>query len=62
LYNNKNTGDFIKGEIVSIQQLGEGGPTLDPNKQVLAEIKRLCTMDFPEVPWTINEDGTFKLK
>ncbi|MEY3048103.1 MAG: hypothetical protein RL365_141 [Bacteroidota bacterium] len=62
LYINKYTGDFIKGEVVSIQQLGEGGPTLDPNKQVLAEIKRLCAMDFPEVQWQINEDGTFKLK
>jgi len=62
LYLNKKTGDFIKGEIVSIQQLGEGGPTLDPKKQVLAEIKRLCAMDFPEVLWEINEDGTFKLK
>ncbi len=62
VYINKNTGDFIKGEIVSIQQLGEGGPTVDPNKQVLAEIKRLCAMDFPEVLWEIKDDGTFKLK
>ena len=62
LYINKHTGNFIKGEIVSIQQLGEGGPTVDPKKQVLAEIKRLCAMDFPEVLWEINEDGTFKLK
>jgi len=29
---------------------------------VLAELKRLCAMDFPEVLWQINEDGTFKLK
>lgn len=62
LYINKNTGDFIKGEVVSIQQLGEGGPTLDPNKQVLAEIRRLCGMDFPEVPWQITDEGTFSLK
>jgi hypothetical protein len=62
LYINKHTGDFIKGEVVSIQQLGEGGPTVDPNKQVLAEIKRLCAMDFPEVLWQINEDGSFHLK
>lgn len=62
LYINKNTGNFIKGEVISIQQLGEGGPTIDPNRQVLNEIKRLCTVDFPEVPWLFNEDGAFRLK
>ena len=62
LYINKNTGNFIKGEVISIQQLGEGGPTIDPNRQVLNEIKRLCTVDFPEVPWLFNEDGSFRLK
>jgi poly-gamma-glutamate capsule biosynthesis protein CapA/YwtB (metallophosphatase superfamily) len=55
-------GDFVKGEIVAIQQLGEGGPTIDPNKRVLAEIRRLCASDFPEVPWNIEEDGRFWLK
>ena len=30
--------------------------------QVLNEIKRLCTVDFPEVPWLFNEDGSFRLK
>ena len=61
IYINRNTGDFIKGEVVSIQQLGEGGPTIDPTKQVLAEIKRLCAMDFPEVPWDFSEEGEFTL-
>ena len=62
LYINKNTGNFIQGEVISIQQLGEGGPTIDPNRQVLNEIKRLCAIDFPEVPWLFNEDGSFRLK
>lgn len=58
----KRNGDFVRGEIVSIQQLGEGGPTIDPNKQVLAEIRRLCKMDFPEIPWDITDDGKFEIK
>lgn len=62
LYINKNTGNFIKGEVISIQQLGEGGPVLDPNRQVLSEIKRLCADDFPEIPWIFNDDGSFHLK
>jgi poly-gamma-glutamate capsule biosynthesis protein CapA/YwtB (metallophosphatase superfamily) len=62
LYINKNTGNFIKGEVISIQQLGEGGPTIDPNRQVLNEIRRLCAIDFPEIPWLFNEDGTFRLE
>jgi len=61
LYINRK-GDFVKGEITAIQQLGEGGPTIDPNKQVFAEIRRLCKMDFPEINWEIDEDGKFRLK
>jgi poly-gamma-glutamate capsule biosynthesis protein CapA/YwtB (metallophosphatase superfamily) len=56
------SGDFVKGEIVSIQQLGEGGPTLDPDKKVISEIRRLCTVDFPEVKWEIGDDGHFRLQ
>lgn len=56
------SGQFVKGEVVSIQQLGEGGPTIDPDKKVLAEIRRLCKMDFPEVNWEIGDDGKFQLK
>jgi poly-gamma-glutamate capsule biosynthesis protein CapA/YwtB (metallophosphatase superfamily) len=62
LYINRKTGNFIRGEIISIQQLGEGGPTLDPNNQVITELRRLCQMDFPEIAWEIKEDGSFHLK
>lgn len=55
-------GDFVKGEIVAIQQLGEGGPTPDPQKRVIAEIRRLCLIDLPEVKWEITDDGTFQVK
>lgn len=62
LYIDRNTGNFIRGEIISIQQLGEGGPTLDPNNQVITELRRLCQMDFPEIAWEIKDDGSFQLK
>jgi len=62
LYINRKTGDFIKGEIISIQQIGEGGPTLDPKQMVLAEIQRLSSLDFPEIPWLFSNNGAFKLK
>jgi poly-gamma-glutamate capsule biosynthesis protein CapA/YwtB (metallophosphatase superfamily) len=55
-------GDFVKGEITPIQQLGEGGPTIDPNRQVIGELRRLCQLDFPEVKWEIGDDGKFRLK
>lgn len=55
------SGQFVRGEAIPIQQLGEGGPTVDPDKKVLAEIRRLCKMDFPEVNWEINDDGSFRL-
>lgn len=56
------SGQFVKGEIVAVRQLGEGGPTLDPEKKVLAEIRRLCAEDFPEVPWQIDDSGHFRVK
>ena len=55
------SGDFVKGEIVSIQQLGEGGPTIDPQAKVLTAIQQLCKQDFPEVPWKIEANGFFSL-
>ncbi len=55
-------GDFVKGEIIPIQQLDEGGPTLDPNKRVFQVIKDLSTQDFPETKWQFDPDGKFILK
>ena len=42
-----NNGDFIRGKLVSIQQIGNGIPTLDKNSEGYNLIKNLTTMDIP---------------
>ena len=55
-------GKFLGGKIVAIQQLGEGGPTLDPNNSVINEMIELNKSDFPESPMIIEPDGRMHLK
>lgn len=61
LYVDKN-GKFVKGEIFSIVQLGEGGVSLDDSNQALKEIQRLTKIDFPEVNLNILDNGEVQLK
>ncbi len=55
-------GQFVKGELISIQQLGEGGPILDPAKKVLQLVKDLSAQDIPEVKWNFDAEGNFTVK
>jgi hypothetical protein len=41
-------GEFISGNIVSIKQIGEGIPMIDPDQRVLTEIKKLIDSDFSD--------------
>jgi poly-gamma-glutamate capsule biosynthesis protein CapA/YwtB (metallophosphatase superfamily) len=41
-------GNFLKAEILSFQQLGEGGPTPDPENKAYLKIKELTLQDIPE--------------
>jgi len=50
-------GEFIKGEITAIKQLGKGIPTIDPSKQVIQEIQKRTKRDFPESTLNISEEG-----
>lgn len=44
-------GNFLKGQIISGVQYGEGGPVLDEdNKAAFQRIKELSAADFPESP------------
>lgn len=54
-------GNFIEGQIHSFIQIGEGIPTLDPNHAAAQEIKRLTTMDIPEAPLHISDEGKITL-
>ncbi len=47
IYLTKN-GELIKTELISIQQLGEGGPILDKENRAFAEVKKLTESDFPK--------------
>jgi hypothetical protein len=50
-------GEFIKGKITPIVQEGEGGPKIDPLKQVITKIRDLTAVDFPENKTTIDDEG-----
>jgi len=56
------TGEFQSGEIISVIQLGRGGPIIDSEKQALKEIINLTQTDIPEAPLIIQEDGIIKIK
>ena len=55
-------GNFIKGEIISIAQLGEGGPVIDINKAAALKIKELTLADFPEIKLSISDEGVITKK
>jgi hypothetical protein len=55
------SGDFVRGELISIHQPGEGGPVQDSSERVLQSVKQLCAQDVPEIPW-IFDGNVFSLK
>lgn len=44
-----NSGEFISGELISIKQIGEGGPLLDENEGALKQVQTLTQTDLPEL-------------
>jgi len=57
-----NHGEFLYGRIISAQQLGEGGATLDSKKRALRKIQYLTKHDFPETKLQILDNGDLLLK
>lgn len=55
----KKDGTFVKGHITSIQQTGEGGPKLDPQKRAMEEIRKLTASDSKGVTLRLQTDGYF---
>ena len=53
-------GEFLKGFIFPIKQIGEGGPQLDENNSVVKKIKSLTKKDFPNTPIEISLTGEIK--
>ena len=55
-------GNFMNGEIISIAQLGEGGPVIDKSKAAALKIKELTLTDFPEIKLDISDEGKITKK
>jgi poly-gamma-glutamate capsule biosynthesis protein CapA/YwtB (metallophosphatase superfamily) len=56
-----NKGKFFSAEIIPVKQIGEGIPTIDPDKEVIKTLQQLTKDDFPEVPLQISENGKVSL-
>lgn len=50
-------GRFLRGEVVSIYQPGEGGPRVDPAGRATAKLKELTEFDFPGQELVVDSDG-----
>ncbi|WP_109829922.1 CapA family protein [Reichenbachiella versicolor] len=50
-------GRFLKGELISVKQLGAGGPKLDSKKKAIKIAKELTEKDFPESKIQIDDSG-----
>ncbi len=50
-------GRFLRGEVVSIYQPGEGGPRVDPAGRAVAKLKELTEFDFPGQELLVDSDG-----
>ena len=56
----KKDGTFVEGEIISIKQIGEGGPLLDDKNGALEQIKSLTKSDIPELHVKYGLDNKFR--
>ncbi len=56
-------GNFLKAQVVSYIQLGEGGPVDDPQKRAYTKIRELTKLDIPEAKLRFDNNGfIFPLK
>lgn len=55
-------GEFLSARVVSIKQIGEGGPVLDETHWALREIQSLTQQDIPEASIIITDDGIIRKK
>jgi hypothetical protein len=50
-------GGFVRGEVISIYQPGQGGPRIDPAGRATAKLKALTEFDFPDQELVVDNDG-----
>ncbi|MEL6301365.1 MAG: CapA family protein [Pseudomonadota bacterium] len=51
------TGAFIEGELIATHQIRPAGPTPDPGRRAIREVRRLSTGDFGTPGITVSEEG-----
>jgi len=55
------SGNFVRGEIISIKQIKRGIPVIDDDKRVIRIIRNLTQTDFPDTQIDIDDDGIISL-
>jgi len=50
-------GNFLRGEVISVYQPGEGGPRIDSAGRATAKLKTLTEFDFPDQELVVDSDG-----
>jgi len=61
VYVNKK-GAFLRGEIIPVKQMGEGGPVLDETGAVIKKLQVLTAQDFPNSLLKIDAKGIIRKK
>ncbi|MBU2019132.1 MAG: CapA family protein [Bacteroidetes bacterium] len=54
----KRNGELVETKVISIKQIGEGGPLLDTSNAAYALIKKLTKEDIPEAQLSFGTVGT----
>lgn len=58
----RRDGSFLEGKIMSIKQIGEGGPLIDESKAAQKLIESLTQSDIPEVSLELGTEGIFRFR
>jgi poly-gamma-glutamate capsule biosynthesis protein CapA/YwtB (metallophosphatase superfamily) len=56
----RRDGSFLEGKIVSIKQVGEGGPIVDKERAAQKLIESLTKADLPERNFRMDSTGRFR--
>ena len=56
----RRDGSFQEGKIISVKQVGAGGPMLDPERAAQQLIQSLTKADLPECRLVMESDGRFR--
>lgn len=58
----RGDGSFVEGKLISVKQVGKGGPVIDEEKTAQKMIESLTRTDIPEVSLKMETDGSFRFQ